>query len=96
MAKVPGAMSLVQPHFLTLDPYEAVDPPEVLAARAGIPESRIVKLNGNENPYGPSPKVRQALASLDRVHIYPDPRQTAMREAKIGRASCRERVYVLV
>jgi histidinol-phosphate aminotransferase len=74
-------MSLVQPHLLSLDAYEAVDPPEVLAARAGVPESQIVKLNGNENPYGPSPKVRHALANLDRTHIYPDPRQVAMRKA---------------
>lgn len=76
-----SALSLVRPHLLDLAPYEAVDPPEVLAARAGIPEGDIVKLNANENPYGSSEKVTKALASLDRVHIYPDPRQTAMREA---------------
>ena len=81
MAKPSDAMSLVQPHLLSLAAYEAVDPPEVLAARAGVPEAQIVKLNGNENPYGPSPKVREALANLDRAHIYPDPRQAAMREA---------------
>jgi histidinol-phosphate aminotransferase len=76
-----SALSLVRPHLLDLAPYEAVDPPEVLAARAGIPESAVVKLNANENPYGPSPKVAEALAHLGRAHIYPDPRQTAMREA---------------
>ena len=81
MARPRDALSLVQPHFRTLAAYQAVDPPELLAARAGIPESQIVKLNGNENPYGPSPKVQQALANLDRVHIYPDPQQTAMRKA---------------
>ncbi len=76
-----SALSLVRPHLLELAAYEAVDPPEVLAARAGIPESAVVKLNANENPYGPSPKVAEALAHLDRAHIYPDPRQAAMREA---------------
>ena len=81
MARPHDAVSLVQPHFRTLSAYEAVAPPEVLALRAGIPESQVVKLNGNENPYGPSPKVRQALAGLGRIHIYPDPQQTAMRKA---------------
>ena len=76
-----SALSLVRPHLLELAAYEAVDPPEVLAARSGIPEWAIVKLNANENPYGPSPKVAEALAHLDRAHIYPDPRQAAMREA---------------
>ena len=84
MSEEQGALSFVQPHLLALNAYEAVDPPEVLAQRAGIPESRIVKLNGNENPYGPSPKVLEALAHMDRMHIYPDSRQVAMREA-LGR-----------
>jgi len=81
MAEPFDILSHVQPHFLDLDAYEAVDPPEVLAERAGIPESQVVKLNGNENPYGPSPRVMEALANLDRVHIYPDPQQVALREA---------------
>jgi histidinol-phosphate aminotransferase len=72
---------LVQPHLLTLAGYEAVDPPEVLAQRAGIPESELVKLDANENPYGPSPKVAEALAEMSRVHLYPDPAQIAMRTA---------------
>ena len=84
MARAKDALALVQPHVRDLTAYEPVDPPEVLAERAGIPQSRVVKLNGNENPYGPSPKVRKALASLDRIHLYPDARQVAMREA-VGR-----------
>ena len=66
-------LSLVRPHLLELEPYAAVDPPEKLAARAGIAEAALVKLNANENPYGPSPRVIEALANLHRVHIYPDP-----------------------
>ena len=77
-------LSLVRPHLLELEPYAAADPPEKLAARAGIPEAELVKLNANENPYGPSPRVVEALADLHRVHVYPDPAQTAMREA-VGR-----------
>ena len=74
-------LDLVQPHVLALDAYEPVDPPEVLAQRAGIPESQVIKLNGNENPYGPSPKVLEALGKLHRAHLYPDPQQMAMRGA---------------
>ena len=36
----------------------------------------IVKLNTNENPYPPSPRVMEALKSLDanRLRLYPDPK----------------------
>jgi histidinol-phosphate aminotransferase len=40
----------------------------------------IIKLNTNENPYGPSPRVLAAItAAADRLHLYPDPRATALR-----------------
>jgi histidinol-phosphate aminotransferase len=42
----------------------------------------IVKLNTNENPYPPSPRVPAAIAAAtDRLRLYPDPRATALREA---------------
>ena len=42
----------------------------------------LVKLNTNENPYGPSPRVLAAIAAAtDRLHLYPDPRASALREA---------------
>ena len=71
---------LLRPHLADVQTYEAVDPPELIARRAGIPESEIVKLNGNENPYGGSPKVAEAVASAP-VHIYPDPLQRKVRSA---------------
>ena len=71
---------LIRPHLANIETYSSVDPPEVLAQIAGIPESRIVKLNGNENPYGPSPRVREALSEIS-FHIYPDPKQRAIRDA---------------
>ena len=41
----------------------------------------ILKLNTNENPYPPSPRVAEALASLpiDRLRLYPDPLCMALR-----------------
>ena len=43
----------------------------------------LVKLNTNENPYGPSPRVLEALrgATGDTLKLYPDPESTVLREA---------------
>jgi histidinol-phosphate aminotransferase len=72
--------------FLRLDIYEMeeytpIEPFEVLSARLGLPAERIIKLDGNENPYGPSPRALAALADYQRYHIYPDPEHTLLREA---------------
>ena len=42
---------------------------------------RLIKLNTNENPYPPSPKVEEALKSFDyrRLRLYPDPCATELR-----------------
>jgi histidinol-phosphate aminotransferase len=41
----------------------------------------ILKLNTNENPYGPSPRVLAAIASaMDRLRLYPDPSASCLRE----------------
>ena len=43
----------------------------------------LVKLNTNENPYGPSPRVLEALRNEtgDRLRLYPDPESTQLRAA---------------
>ncbi|TAM48559.1 MAG: histidinol-phosphate transaminase [Burkholderiaceae bacterium] len=43
----------------------------------------LVKLNTNENPYPPSPRVVQAIATAAQhgLQLYPDPQATAAREA---------------
>jgi histidinol-phosphate aminotransferase len=52
-------------------------------------ESGIVKLNTNENPYPPSPRVFEAIAAAlgERLRRYPDPMGTAFREAAARRHS---------
>jgi histidinol-phosphate aminotransferase len=41
----------------------------------------LIKLNTNENPYPPSPRVLAAIASAtDRLRLYPDPGATRLRE----------------
>src|SRR5918997_184224 len=72
---------LMRPDLREHVEYEPVEPVEVLAERLGVPAERIVKLDGNENLYGPSPRVREALAAHDGYHIYPDPDQRRLRAA---------------
>ena len=69
------------PHIRGLDVYQGVDPVEVMAERAGIPHDKIIRLNGNENPYGPSPAVAAALADFPNFNHYPDPEQRQLRQA---------------
>ncbi|MBN1562551.1 MAG: histidinol-phosphate transaminase [Anaerolineae bacterium] len=52
---------------------------EVFAERLGRSVDSLIKLDANENPYGPSPKVQAALGSLDVTHIYPDPEAGKLR-----------------
>jgi histidinol-phosphate aminotransferase len=68
-------------HLESLPPYAPVEPFEVLSARIGRKPSQIVKLDANENPYGPLAVVREALGKLDYPHIYPDPESRALRES---------------
>src|SRR3990172_8646180 len=72
---------LVRRRLLALLGYDPVEPIDVLAEEFGIPPEQVLKLDGNENPYGASPRVREALADFDLYHIYPDPTQRKVREA---------------
>ncbi len=74
---------LIRPHLVEIQTYDPVDPPELLAEQAEVQPDEIIKLNGNENPYGASPRAIEALANLP-VHMYPDPRQRKMRAALSG------------
>ena len=71
---------IIRPHLLSLKTYDAVNPPDLLSKKSGIPENELIKLNGNENPYGASPKAIAALKNLP-MHLYPDPDQIKIRNA---------------
>jgi histidinol-phosphate aminotransferase len=81
MTDRPDIRSLIRPHLLEMPGYEPVEPIDVMAKRLGLSPDQISKLDGNENPYGPSPKVAQRLAAYKHYHIYPDPAQRVVREA---------------
>ena len=69
----------IKRHILDLPPYQPVYPLDVLAGELGYQTSELVKLDANENPYGPIPEVLDELASLDTIHIYPDPESRRIR-----------------
>ena len=59
---------------LRLTPYVAGEQPK---------NRKFIKLNTNENPYPPSPRVAEVLRSFDAasLRLYPDMDATALREA---------------
>jgi len=72
---------LIRPELVAMKGYAPIEPTEVLSQRAEMPVGKIAKLDGNENPYGCSPKVYQALATYPYYHNYPDPEQRELRRA---------------
>ncbi len=75
------SVDLIRPNVATMEPYTPIFPLDILAARLGRTPDDIIKLDANENPYGTPPRVREALANLRYVHIYPDPESRALRAA---------------
>jgi histidinol-phosphate aminotransferase len=71
----------IRPELVTMKSYIPIEPIEVLSQRAELPLDKVIKLDGNENPYGCSPKVYQALAAYPYYHNYPDPEQRELRKA---------------
>ena len=78
---MPNIEDLLLPHIYRLKTYQGVSPNETLAEQAGIPLEQVIRLNGNENPYGPSPQVSKALGAFQDYNHYPDPAQRNLREA---------------
>jgi histidinol-phosphate aminotransferase len=62
------------PIVQTLTPYVPGEQPQM---------QRLVKLNTNESPYGPSPKALAAISSQnnDDLRLYPDPEGVALKKA---------------
>jgi histidinol-phosphate aminotransferase len=59
--------------------------------------AELVKLNTNENPFGPSPRALEALRgeATDTLRLYPDPQATALRAALAAYHQVRpEQVFV--
>ena len=76
--------SLIRTDIEGLEAYTPILPFEALSERLGIALDEIVKLDANENPYGPSPRAIAAIAAYPYYAIYPDPDQTLLRRALVG------------
>lgn len=63
---------LICKHVQALEGYTPGEQPK---------DAQIIKLNTNENPYPPSPKIETALQSFDyqKLRLYPDPVFTSLR-----------------
>ncbi|MBS0225933.1 MAG: histidinol-phosphate transaminase [Proteobacteria bacterium] len=69
----------VQPAIRGLRAY---DPGHDLVALRRAAHSPLIELGSNENPYGPSPKAREAVQGcLGELALYPDPRGGDLKRA---------------
>lgn len=71
-------MNYIRPSIAAMKGYKPGFQPD--------PKERYIKLNSNENPYPPSPKVKEALTNLnyEDLRLYPDPMSIELRE-KLGK-----------
>ncbi|GLT75738.1 hypothetical protein SLA2020_474370 [Shorea laevis] len=86
--------SFIRPHLRKLSPYQPILPFEVLSSRLGRKPEEIIKLDANENPYGPPPEVFDALGSMKFPYVYPDPESRRLR-ALLAKDSGLESDYIL-
>lgn len=81
-------MSFLSAKAQKLVPYVAGEQPQ---------DKLYIKLNTNENPYGPSPKVAEVLSSFDleRLRLYPEPNAKPLAQAiaRVKGVGC-ENVFV--
>lgn len=73
----PEQMRFWSPEVRELEPYVPGEQPKI---------QNLLKLNTNENPYPPSPKVVEAVKtvltnSADALRLYPDPDAAALKQA---------------
>lgn len=67
---------MFRPEVIAMSPYVPGEQPQT---------GKAIKLNTNENPYPPSPKVAEAISvAATRLERYPDPLGTAFRIAAAG------------
>ncbi len=80
MIRAEQVEKLIRPDLKAIRAYTPIEPTDVLSERIEIPAAHVIKLDGNENPYGCSPKVKDALANHE-YHLYPDPEQRKLCKA---------------
>jgi len=79
-----GIERFIRSDLITFSGYAASTFPKTLEGEVEVPVESIIKLDANENPYGCSPRVNQALATYPYMNIYPDAGQTELRKLLQG------------
>ena len=79
-----GITKLIRSDLAAFGGYVPSKSLELLAERVKMPINGIVKLDANENLYGCSPKVNEALGDYPYLNIYPDAGQTEIRQLLAG------------
>ena len=80
MADYDSIEKYICPHLKGFTGYSASTSPETLKGKVDVPLDKLVKMNANENPYGCSPRVTEALAACKTFNIYPDDGQQELRK----------------
>ncbi|MBA7590749.1 Histidinol-phosphate aminotransferase [subsurface metagenome] len=70
MSEDAGIKKLIRQDLASFGGYSARKAPEALKGKIDVPVENIIKLDANENPYGCSPGVNQALANCSSLNIY--------------------------
>lgn len=87
---------LAPEHVRRITPYMPGKPISELAREFGLQEKDIVKLASNENPRGPGPAVRAAVAAaVDELSRYPDGNGFELKAALAKRYGVEENHIVL-
>jgi len=81
-----GIAKLIRSDLVAFGGYSASKFPETVAEKVNVSVEGVIKLDANENPYGCSPRVKQALSTYPHFNIYPDAEQTELRKLLQGYA----------
>lgn len=77
----PGRLaSRFLPHYENVELYKAVDDPGKLSEQNHFTRDSLIKLDANENPFGPTRAVSNLFANPSDISIYPDAEQSVLRE----------------
>jgi histidinol-phosphate aminotransferase len=71
----------IRPEIARVEEYVPGESLDAFSVRTGVSLDRIIKLNSNESPYPPTPRVAAALGAHTHYNLYPDPDSPALTAA---------------
>ena len=80
----------------SINVYEAGKPIELVVREFGIEPDKIIKLASNENPYGCSPKVSEAISKhSSEAYLYPDDSMYALKSSLSKHLGVKKRELII-